>query len=856
MIAPLLCLLALLLSLPVGARGSSDDIEVRARLALEAPQIEGTVRLRWRRGENPARSVRLRLFANRFRDPPPWNDLSRHFLLTTPTYQPGGTEIVSVEAEGRRLSVRESAAGEATIVTVDPGREVESGEELVLEVRFRTTLPTIADTFGAWRDLWIASEGWYPTIAADEATAAPQGPVGYSFTVAEGGSLLVNGEPNDRSVLVGGRSASGWLSLVLSRRPLEVKRLRVGERPVTIVSASPFELHHRISRNASAEAALLDSLPAILSGAAGDEPLVIARLPLRWYPSASLPDLVMVSDRLFDLHPLLRPLHQRELAYAVFLHDELRRARRREPAGDARWVAEGLAWRRADALYHGRFREGRDVRDWIRLFDLFAVVDRFETAPRIPFLRAFFPVISSDEPLRIRPESPAEALPPGRLVFSRLEARLRPEAFAALLERHAGESRSLREVLRGSVGDGGVAFLDSWLAPVPVANHSIAESERNPKGAPGARFRIFRESADDRPHTLEVGLETAAGMERLFVDVDRPLTEVSVSAVADVDAIELDPERSEIETRLDDNRAPPELHVLLDSADVEVSSTEFGVSTLLVARRRYDYRKDLAAAGFLTSRSLGTNAGFQLHGGAPIDRNLFRHNLFLYYSIQELDRDFRNESAPAIRTAGRLGGGGFRYNFYDAFWFENPSLSRHVRAFFDVYDESAGGDFNYVQTGGSVTVTTRLRADTVFAAQALNGFSVSTGHGPIPNQGLFSLGGFRSIRGIAAEEDLAENIFILRAELRRLLPVRLDLNFEELVIARRLQVKAFADAGRVENRRGRLYDPEGYAVGAGAGVNLFYDFLGFFPTSFYLDVATRVDRRSSVQILFGARQAF
>ncbi|MGH7857975.1 MAG: BamA/TamA family outer membrane protein, partial [Candidatus Binatia bacterium] len=337
---------------------------------------------------------------------------------------------------------------------------------------------------------------------------------------------------------------------------------------------------------------------------------------------------------------------------------------------------------------------------------------------------------------------------------------------------------------------------------------------------------------------------------------DGPLADVTAVTGSEIDAIQLDPERRAIETRLDDNRAPPELHVLLDSADVEVSSTEFGVSTLLVARRRYDYRKDLAAAGFVTSRSLGANTGVQLHGGAPIDRNLFRHNLFLYYSIQELDRDFRNERAPETRTAGRLGGLGFRYNFYDAFWFENPSLSRHLRVFFDGYDESAGGDFNYVQTGASLTVTTRLREDTVAAAQVLNGFSVSTGSGPVPNQGLFSLGGFRSIRGIEAEEGLAENIFIVRAELRRLLPVRLELNLEDILTARRLQVKGFVDAGRVENRRGRLYDPEGFAVGAGAGINLFYDFLGFFPTSFYLDVATRVDRRSSVQILFGARQAF
>jgi hemolysin activation/secretion protein len=138
----------------------------------------------------------------------------------------------------------------------------------------------------------------------------------------------------------------------------------------------------------------------------------------------------------------------------------------------------------------------------------------------------------------------------------------------------------------------------------------------------------------------------------------------------------------------------------------------------------------------------------------------------------------------------------------------------------------------------------------------LNGYSAATAGRPIPNQGLFSLGGFRSIRGIGAEDDLANDIFVVRAELRHLLPFRLDWNFEELLIARRLQLKAFVDAGRVENSSRRLYDPAGFAVGVGGGVNLFYDFMGFFPTTFYLDVATRADQGGGAQVLFGVGQPF
>ncbi len=89
-----------------------------------------------------------------------------------------------------------------------------------------------------------------------------------------------------------------------------------------------------------------------------------------------------------------------------------------------------------------------------------------------------------------------------------------------------------------------------------------------------------------------------------------------------------------------------------------------------------------------------------------------------------------------------------------------------------------------------------------------------------------------------------------------MLPWLLDWNFEDALIARRLQVKVFVDTGRVENSSRQLFDPSGFAVGVGGGVNLFYDFMGFYPTTFYLDVATRADKDGGAQVLFGVGQPF
>jgi hypothetical protein len=496
------------------------------------------------------------------------------------------------------------------------------------------------------------------------------------------------------------------------------------------------------------------------------------------------------------------------------------------------------------------------VKDWIRLFDVFAIVDRFETAPRIPFVRPFFPVSASDDPLHLRPATLCGDRPPGRFVFDKLEDLLRSERFAEVLARYRRGGTTFRAALHEVGGDAADRVLDPWLRPHVDVDYALADVERNPHGAPGAHLRIERRSAEARPDAIEVGLEEDGRLEKHSVDLRGESTTVDLPAASTVRAVILDPDRRTVETHLDDNRKPGDYQMVLDSADVEVSSTEFGISSLLVGRRRYDYQKDVAVAGFYTSRGYGLDAGFQLHGGTPIDANLYRQNLFAYYTLEELDSTFENKQNPTLRTRGRLGGFGLRFNSSDAFWYENPVGAHHLRLFFDGYDRALGSDFDFVQGGGSFTYTAPVGFDTVLAGQVLNGYSAATGRGLIPNQGLFSLGGFRSIRGIGAEDQLAKDIFIVRAELRHLLPFRLDWNFEDVLIARRLQLKAFVDSGRVENSSRRLYDPSGFAVGVGGGINLFYDFMGFFPTTVYFDVATRADRAGKPQFLFGVGQPF
>jgi hypothetical protein len=283
-------------------------------------------------------------------------------------------------------------------------------------------------------------------------------------------------------------------------------------------------------------------------------------------------------------------------------------------------------------------------------------------------------------------------------------------------------------------------------------------------------------------------------------------------------------------------------------------------------------------AAFYTNRGIGFTAGGRLHWGKPVDPTRYRNNLYAFYTFAGLDSGFTNDADPAIRTTGHLGGVGFRYDYTNVYWTDDPSNQRRFRIYGDYFDPDLGSDYrqrctnpptagcassapfdqrpSYGDWGYTASATVPVWSPrTIAAAQIFNGFST----GFVPNQGLYSLGGGLSIRGIGAEVQLARNIFVLRTELRQDIPLDLDLNFLDLLVLRRTQVKFLLDTGAVSNSAGRIYDVGQYACGIGVGLTAIYDFLGFVSGSAYLEIATRIDEPSKagdVQVLFGSTQAF
>jgi hemolysin activation/secretion protein len=320
----------------------------------------------------------------------------------------------------------------------------------------------------------------------------------------------------------------------------------------------------------------------------------------------------------------------------------------------------------------------------------------------------------------------------------------------------------------------------------------------------------------------------------------------------------LDPDRRLLEDDRAGSAVPAPLQVVLDSADVTVTSSQFGLSGLFVARRRYDYTKDLGLIAYFSNRSVGLHVGPRWHFGPRNDANTYRHNLYGYYTAAALRGDFRDDSRPGRGDDGVLSGLGFRYDFTNQYAWDNPTHETKVRLFADWFGGGLGSDYDFVDWGVRMSfVRPLLTHRTLLAVQLMNAFSAPI-DSRVPNQARYALGGDLGVRAVPVDERLGEHIALARFELRQTIYPEVDHNFFDWVTFRHGQLRLFVDAGRVEDRRSSLYRPSDYAVGVGIGVAGMYDFMGFFPSVAYLAVAQRIDDvdESGIQFLFGTRQAF
>lgn len=781
---------------------------VTATLDAASGVIRGSVAITFANvGREPLQHLYLRLFPNRFlRDGDEVNDITRMHVYPENEFVAGEVAIESAAtSDGTALAYRlveRDQTPEKTTLELDLPSALQGGTPTTVVVAFTTRLPERYGPFGRTELADTAVAGWYPYLvprAADGSWLWTGGPspadVSASITASPDVTLVAGSDvfppPHAANVHVEARAVRSFALIAIP--DASVTTANAGGTTITFVAPralreqrlAPGPVAPELFRSAVQRA--IDLRPGAL---AAPVTLTVVQVPLRWNLTTPSDGLVVVSDRAMRVQELLRPFHQAQVAQAVYaelLRDEMRAC----PAMQPRWLAEGLAWALADRYLAAIDPEHRSVHDWIDWFDVFAIVDRFETAPKVPFVQAFFRNAQSDDDLRESVFTSSGDHPPARLTFARLERSIGEEDLARAVD------------------------LQLTSPCTPFAGTLRAATGKAP------------DVADD----------------------------VLGAALAP-------PVRSDVPVIVDPSLRPPRdrsrYQLVLDTADVEVSSTEFGLAALFVARERGDYTRDLAINPYLTERGYGVNAGPRVHFGPRNDANTYRHNLYAFYDHQWLDGGFKDDSEPDLRDHGQIGGFGVRYDYSNVYYYDNPTNQREARLFADWYDADFGGDYGFVRFGARVAATTPLGTHrTIGAIELLAGFEESTNDQGVPIQAQYSLGGRRALRGVSVNEKLARNIGVVRAEVRQDVFPEVDFNLLDVLVYRRPQLQLFVDTGQVDDSAGRAMNPGHWAIAAGTGINALYDFLGFFPGRAYIELATRLDRdQTNFQVLFGTRQAF
>jgi hypothetical protein len=888
---------------PARARADAAPRSVALGVALDpaARAIAGSVEIAF---ENTATvaldEIALVLYPNRFARPEPGiDDLNRPFVYPREELVPGAMVVESVEVRSGAadaafqpaLALRPEAINgwSDTLLRARLAAPLAPGAPAQLRARFRTVLPERFGLFGATEGGIVAVDGWCPTLAplAADGTWRPGAlapPVAVRGELRAPGAFAVVLGSEVRAA--GGGETIGFADAGAACPPLLASETyRFHEREIDGLAVRLAELPPRralafpLPRPRPHAAVVLETVEEIVRArpdglAPPPAALLVAEAPLRLELVApARPGVAVVSDRILRLHRLVRDFHARELAAAIYGALVAGRIAARETAADAPWVTEAVAAELADRYLAGARPRHRTVYDWIGLFDLFAIVDRFETAPKIPFTRAFFPEARHADALADGVESFARDRPPGRTILTKLRNAIGAPAAAAAVDRYLAGSAPFRDVA-AAVGERPLdRFFAQWTAPHPeVLDYAVVDADLNrPDDAGGYRHRVTVEARASRPvhEPVEVELEEtetrvtwdAGDAARDAADAVTTRETLALASAAPARRVMLDPDRRLLEDSRRDNARARRPQLVLDSADVTVTSSEFAISGLFVGRWRYDYTKDVGLITFFSDRGTGLHVGPRLHFGAPNDATTYRHNLFGFYTFADLRGDFQDDSRPGFRTDGRLGGFGLRYDYGDELSYDNPTDATKVRLFGEWYDGALGSSFDYAQWGARASfVRPLLGPRTLVALQLMNAFSATTGDGPVPNQGRYSLGGDLAVRGIAVDERLGENVALARVELRRTVSAEMDWNAHDILVLRRGQLRFFVDSGRVEDRRSSLYRVSDFAVGIGVGAAAFYDFMGFYPAVAYVAVAGRVDRfdgvDNDVQFLFGTRQAF
>jgi hypothetical protein len=803
-------------------------------------------------------------------------------------FHPGSLKIERVTAPGETpldLEVPESPVlPPGTYALVKLAKPVAPGETARFSVRFTTRVPDRFGMFGRRGERLILEGGYFPAVPARERTGAfapglgpMSGLIDVTATTSKGEVLLgqdpaskgpVRAVATGRCLFLGAGEDLG----VVVRRPANEQMLAP-----EVVFHGPAGDEERATRICGlVQEAATRFRTAWLPPGERVEPIVVVLAPLR-DRLVHATDVLLASDRLFEILPYFDSFHEREVARGTFeLLARRSRTLDRLEAADAGWVAEAMGWVAVcewDAARLGL--KGQELRSGLGYLDWIPFIDSNIRAPRFASSDLYLgQLYEPRDAVRDERERFGSARPRGRVVAEKLRDKLGAAKLHALaratLGSNGADGSHLRERASKLAQEDLTGFFDLWLGAAPRENLAIDSRgpATLPDGSDGVAVGVRRDTEDARLGKVgePVVVEAHSGGEtdRQVWDGKGDRAILIFPRRALFYSITMDPEGRIDEAYKGDDFYPSIAKVLLNRFDLSIdlnggNTSEVGLGFTI--HPFYDYSQSIFVDAFASATATGGRVAYAYHFGEEITEILFANSVGGGMTLEKVAPGLlRGARTTITESDGTLAFYSIGYSLDTRVTGIQPTHGFHLGVGADVSSKQyGGGDFTYEKvSGNAIYLFTPFRPFT-FAFEALAGNIFDTNP---PSQQLFDAGGEDSVRGVRTGDFVDRAIFVAKGELRVSVLEDLDQGVLKLFWLRRVELAGFSDAGDVGPRVDKIFrSPGKWKWGAGGGIRCEIDALGIEPLLVRFDIAWRCDRGPGIdkgvpQYYLGVDQSF
>lgn len=733
------------------------------------------------------------------------------------------------------------------------------GSEYTVSLHYRIAFPHRFGRLGYDGDTLSLAAPWYPLVVRGESGWALRAEHHVVVNATDGDDVLL-GEAVRNELT----ESTAYVPALIAEE-LHVYERRVGRQRLRVVS--PAALYQPPSPTREGEDGLVDwvridevSLMATAYGHVietlreshlGDaiQDVTVAMIPSRVELASTAEELVVASDRIFEVFPGegLRSFHERALMRAMFRSLARHIPRVPDPPDEVAWaddVRAALLVDVDDARRHGHVRTPEEL---IGFAAFHPAVDQILYAPQIQFADAFFGMVDESDAFRDDPMRAFAPIARGRRLLESARDALGPERFATFARSLLTE-RACVTVCISSADESMLERLQGWLrAPTTALNYRLvsATSREESPGNFVHRVVVARDGGT-RVEPVQVRVEDADG-EALIGAWDGRGNEGTIelrshAPLADVliDPNQRLPEGSDLtdgHPRADNAISHPWRPPLLASFNFGYAANEgrlyANIDVLL--HRRYDLEHAVVLE--LTSDAVGTGGLLRyIRGvGRKRDNNSRIGTLSAGLELSRLRDGYIEGAVGGWQSSVYLLG-----NVDTRVYLTDPRQGYGIRGSlrFGGVARDGGG----VSWSGSAG----LRAAVAIPIGLLNSFQLFGGASytvgdALPGQ-YQALGGRYLLRGFESGELVGRGRAYAVAEHRWTIIRDLDVNFLHLAWIREVQLAAFGGAGLLID--GLTESGTHFVADAGGGLRFHFQYGGVQPGVLTLDLSAPLTRAS------------